>query len=315
MKYNDSSTIKSVSIILGYYNGNKYLKEQIQSILRQSHQNFDIFISDDHSSVAPDMNILGLTTEEAKKVHITTQANNLGFCKNFLITLAKVDKPSDYFAFSDQDDLWHPDKIENALKLLSQHPEDKPAVYCSRTNISDETGHTVLGMSPLFKKTPSFSNALVQSIAGGNTMVFNRAARDIIVRSTTNTQVVSHDWWCYQIITGTGGVVLYDTNPSLNYRQHQENLVGSNDSWFARLTRVRYLWEGKLRTWNDINLTALVKNRDQLTLDNQHLLDLFITMRQSSLCKRLYLMKRARLYRQTILGNIGLLVAIFFNKV
>jgi len=315
MKYDDSSTIKSVSIILGYYNGNKYLKEQIQSILRQSHQNVDVFISDDDSSIMPDISSLNLTIEEAKRIHITTQTNNLGFCKNFLITLAKVDKPSDYFAFSDQDDIWHPNKIENALKLLSQYPDDKPALYCSRTNISDETGRAILGMSPLFKKPPSFSNALVQSIAGGNTMVFNKAARDIIVQSTTSTQVVSHDWWCYQIISGAGGVVLYDTKPSLNYRQHQENLVGSNDSWFARFTRVRYLWEGKLRIWNDINLSALVKNRDQLTLDNQHLLDLFITMRQSSLCKRLYLMKRAQLYRQTALGTIGLLVAIFFNKI
>lgn len=315
MKYDDSLTTKSVSIILGYYNGNKYLKEQIQSILRQSHQNVDIFISDDNSSIMPDINSLGLTTEEAKRVHITTQANNLGFCKNFLTTLAKVDKTSEYFAFSDQDDIWHPNKIENALKLLSKHPEDKPALYCSRTNISDETGHAVLGMSPLFKKTPSFSNALVQSIAGGNTMVFNKAARDIIARSTTNTKVVSHDWWCYQIISGAGGVVLYDTKPSLNYRQHPENLVGSNDSWFARLTRIRSLWEGKLRSWNDINLNALVKNKDFLTLDNQRLLDHFITMRQSSLCRRLYLMKQARLNRQTVLGNIGLLVAIFFNKV
>jgi len=116
-------------------------------------------------------------------------------------------------------------------------------------------------MSPLFKKPPSFSNALVQSIAGDNTMAFNKALRDLIVQSTTNTQAVSHDWWCYQIISGAGGVVLYDTKPSLNYRQHQENLVGSNDNWFARLTLVRYLWEGKLRFWNDINLTALVKNR------------------------------------------------------
>lgn len=315
MKCNDSSPIKSVSIILGYYNGNKYLKEQIQSILGQSHQNIDIFISDDHSSISPDISSLGLTTGEAKRIHTTTQPNNLGFCKNFLSTLAKIDKPSEYFAFSDQDDIWHPNKIENALKLLSLYPADKPALYCSRTNIYDETGHTFLGMSPLFKKTPSFSNALIQSIAGGNTMVFNKAARDIIAQSTASTTVVSHDWWCYQIISGAGGVVLYDTKPSLNYRQHPENLVGSNHSWFSRLTRVRSLWEGKLRTWNDINITALVKNRDLLTLDNKHLLDQFITMRQSSLFKRLYLMKQARLHRQTLLGNIGLLVAVFFNKI
>lgn len=306
---------QQVAIVLGYFNGRRYLPEQVRSILDQSHPSLKIFISDDHSDEAIRMDDLGLEVADRHKISLRRNASNVGFVNNFLGTLAAIDSPFAYYAFSDQDDIWYADKIANAIKILNQYPQGRPALYCGRTAITDAHGQASLDSSPLFDKTPSFANALVQNIGGGNTMVFNQAARDIIVKSTQNVDVVSHDWWCYQIVSGVGGIVHYDPKPCLKYRQHAANLVGSNNSWVARLTRLRGLLRGKFRNWNAINLAALAQNRALLTPANQQCLDDFIQARQSGLVQRLFLSRRAGIYRQTLPGNLGLLFGLLINQV
>ena len=90
----------------------------------------------------------------------------------------------DYFAFCDQDDLWDEDKLAEALDWLEKQPADTPALYCTRTRTVDERGSEI-GLSPLFRRRPSFRNAIVQSIAGANTMVMNKAAW-LIVREASS---------------------------------------------------------------------------------------------------------------------------------
>lgn len=310
-----SDTDSQVAIILGYYNGNKYLSEQLRSIFDQSYSNFKVFISDDCSKSEVDIESLNLSSSETEKVYLGIRSNNVGFTQNFLDALGSVDGAFEYFAFSDQDDVWDPSKIQRALTVLQQSPTDKPAIYCARTTAWDETCQVELGSSTLFDKPPSFANALVQSIGGGNTMVFNKAARDLIVASSADVEVVSHDWWCYQILSGAGGFVYYDPISCLKYRQHSDNIVGINSGWSARFVRILGLLKGKYRIWNDVNGAALVKNKDLLTSDNQECLDNFMAARQSDLIKRFFLFRRSGIYRQTLMGNLGLLLALLTNKV
>ncbi|WP_257287062.1 glycosyltransferase [Endozoicomonas sp. SESOKO2] len=306
---------RQLAVILGYYNGELYLWEQLHSIFNQTHPPSHIFISDDGSDTGLCSESLGYHRHYLKKVSIGIRAANIGFANNFLNALSYVDEPFRYFAFSDQDDVWHSDKLEKALDSLEQYPEDKPALYCARTLVTDETCNVVKGISPLFSKPPSFTNALVQSIGSGNTMVFNKAARDLIVESSSNTEVVSHDWWCYQIISGAGGIVIYDQEPCLRYRQHANNLIGANKGWKARFIRVLGLLQGRFRSWNDINLSALVKHRSLLTQENQNYLDNIIMARRSNFIKRFFLFCRSGIYRQTLFGNLGLLLGVIINKV
>lgn len=304
----------AVAIVLGFYDGNAYLHQQISSILNQSHRNLQIFIADDGSPAKIDPDRLNLSAADISKIHIGERTANVGFTRNFLEALAAIDDPFDYYAFSDQDDIWHDDKIARALSVLQQYP-DKAALYCARTAISDEAGVANLGTSPLFSKPPSFANALVQSIGGGNTMVFNKAARDLIVAASAGHQVVSHDWWCYQIVSGAGGIVYYDPEPCLKYRQHGGNLVGSNNGMAARFIRLFGLINGAFREWNDTNMAALSDNRALLTAENQKKLDDFIEARQNNLIKRLGLCRRNGIYRQTFLGNLGLWLGLLIKKV
>lgn len=304
-----------VAILLGYYNGRQYIAEQVASIFAQSHQALHLFISDDHSPQPLDVDALGLQRDQLSRLTVEVRSKNLGFTKNFLTALRDRGADFDYFAFSDQDDVWYPDKLKNALDRLAQVDPNTPALYGARTETVDERCAVTLGASPLFSRPPAFRNALVQSIAGGNTMVFNKAARDLIVASLSDATVVSHDWWCYQMVSGAGGQVFYDSDPCLQYRQHGNNVVGANISWSARFRRFSALLQGDFRRSIDQGVKVLIENKHLLTKDSHQVLNNFVRARQSFLLKRLWLFWRSGVYRQTILGNIALYVGILLNKI
>lgn len=304
-----------VAIILAYYDGHLFIKDQLHSIFDQSHKALNVFLCDDKSNTPFSLDNLQLNSKQLSKLSLATRSQNIGLTKNFLNPLANINEKFDYFAFSDQDDIWHKDKLEKAIAEISKVKSDIPALYCARTEIVDATAENTLSNSPLFSRPPSFANALVQSIGGGNTMVFNRAAKNLIIKASLNFDIIYHDWWCYQIISGVGGYVFCDPEPCLKYRQHDFNLVGANNNWRARLIRIRKLLQGRFREWTDINLKSLLENKHLLTKSNQKVLEDFIKARQSTLLKRLYFFKKSGIYRQTLLGNFGLLVGIIFNKV
>ena len=200
-----------------------------------------------------------------------------------------------------------------ALHWLKTIPNEIPALYCSRTCLVD-TENKEIGYSPLFEKAPSFANALTQNIGGGNTMVYNAPARALLQDAAEYAPSVNHDWWTYLVASGCGGLVFYDTFPSLRYRQHQDNLVGMNSSWRARFQRIRLLWQGQFKEWNENNTTGLLKLYERLSPENRNVLDQFCAARQESLILRLKNLRQSGVYRQTLLGNIGLVAAAIFKK-
>lgn len=302
-----------VAILLCTYNGQHFLNEQLDSFTAQTHLDWQVFASDDGSTDTT----LQLLKERQQKLP-DNQLEILsgpakGFVANFLSLTCNTSIEADYFAYSDQDDIWEADKLERALRWLQSVPSDTPALYCSRTRLVDAENNEI-GLSPLFTKQPSFANALMQNIAGGNTMVFNNAARNLLIEAGENLPIIIHDWWVYILVTSCGGLVHYDNYPSLRYRQHQHNLIGMNSSFAARCKRMRMLWQGKLKSWNDQNITALLTLEHRLTPESRQLLENLIEARQKSLIPRLILLTRSGFYRQTYLGNLGLLAAAVFNK-
>lgn len=305
----------NVAIILGYFNGRAFIEEQLNSIFNQSLKDHHVFVCDDQSAQPFAIDELKLDDNKLSKLSVVTNPQNLGYVNNFLNTLKAVGDKFDYYAFSDQDDIWNEDKLRKSVEALKAAPVDTPALYCARTEIVDASANRSLGFSPVFGKPPSFANALIQNIGGGNTMVFNRSARDLIINVVHDTPVISHDWWSYQMVTGAGGYVIYDPEPCLKYRQHTHNLVGANTRWCSRLSRIRKLFRGGFRTWNDVNLRALADHAHLLTDENLRILNDVIAARQSSLIKRLFLFKRSGIHRQTFFSNLGLILGILWNKI
>jgi hypothetical protein len=146
-------------------------------------------------------------------------------------------------------------------------------------------------------------------------MVMNQSAWDLVTKLDLSDPVISHDWWCYQIVSGAGGIVIYDDVPTMKYRQHSKNIVGANNNWRARAYRIEKLFEGRFKDWNDVNLIHLQSNAHLLTEANKRVLKDFVKARQSGLLKRLFLFWRSGVYRQTALGNLGLLLGILVNRV
>lgn len=295
-----------ITILLATYNGATYLEEQLRSIIKQSAPNCKIIASDDGST--------DKTCDILQQYQIeTVNSPKQGFAANFLSLLARADNNSKYYAFADQDDVWDLDKISRATKALADIPPDIPALYCSRTMLVDETLKKI-GYSPLFDKKPGFKNALVQSIAGGNTMVFNLAALQLL-KQATKFPIVSHDWWAYLLISGAGGQIIYDAKPHIYYRQHNQNIIGSNNNLTARFHRIKMLFQGRLRTWIDKHINALSEVSHLLTTENKKILADFQLARQSNNISRMVKFYKIGLYRQTTLGQLGLVLAAIFNKI
>ena len=146
-------------------------------------------------------------------------------------------------------------------------------------------------------------------------MIFNHAAFKLLRSAGDNIKVVSHDWWTYILVTGAGGEVHYDPTPTLNYRQHTFNTIGANLGWYARFQRILALFQGRFKDWIETNATALYSNQQLLKDENKKVLDQLMSARQDTLVARVVKIKRLGFYRQTFLGNIGLLAATIFKKI
>ncbi len=303
-----------VAILLCTYQGEEFLPAQLNSIARQTHSHWKVWASDDGSRDGT-LGILAQYRKEWGEALLSVLPGpRQGFVANFLSLVCNPGVHADYFAYADQDDLWEADKLERAVAWLATVPAGQPALYMTRTRLIDESGKDI-GYAPLFtSKPPTFANAIVQNIGGGNTMVFNAAARDVIAAGTKDTGMVAHDWWSYMLITGAGGVAHYDTYPSVRYRQHGANVHGSNAGLLNRLWRALLVFGGRFRSWSDRNIKSLAPARDLLTPENQQIFDNFNAARRGPLSARLLALRRSGVHRQGFVDNIGLYVAALFNR-
>jgi glycosyltransferase involved in cell wall biosynthesis len=308
-----NNTMPKVAILLCTCNGQQYLVDQLDSLKAQSHSNWEVWASDDGST---DDTQAILETHRQKWPAGRLFLNfgpAKGFAANFLSLTCKSSIEANYYAYCDQDDIWEVDKLERAVRWLETIPPNIPALYCARTRLVDAENNDI-GLSPLFLKPPSFANALIQNIGGGNTMVFNKSARTLLQEGGGDIDVISHDWWTYMLVAGCGGQVFYDVDPTVRYRQHKNNLVGANTSWSARIVRAKKLLKGQFRYWNDVNIRALQKMYGNLTPEARSILGAFDQARKSALTLRMTRLYRSGAYRQTLLGNLGLTVAALLRK-
>lgn len=310
----DFSLHARVAILLCSYNGSKYLAAQLDSIAAQTRSNWVVYVSDDGSTDATLEILRSYQHDFGVDKLIIYPGPRKGFAKNFMALIGNPAICADYYAFCDQDDIWYPDKLQRSLTSLSNVPNGVPALYGSRTRLIDAEGNPI-GFSPLFKKKPGFANALVQSLAGANTMLFNDRARTLLLKTPQDAHVVSHDWLTYLLVSGCSGRVVYDSDPTLDYRQHGGNLIGSNATLADRWARIRKMLAGTFSEWNDYNLYAISGAATQFSERNRRRLKHFTQARRASFLKRIYLLKKANVYRQTLLGNIGLVVAAGIGRI
>ncbi len=228
--------------------------------------------------------------------------------------LRQSDPQAAHLAFCDQDDVWLPHKTKRALVALAELQPDQPALYCSRTLVCDATLN-LLFPSRAPRRALTFQNALVQNVVAGNTIVLNHAAASLARQAAaTSGPVAVHDWWLYQIVTGTGGQVIHDDGPGLHYRQHGGNEIGAHHGLQAGMTRVTQVLKGRYRRWNAMNMAALATFTNDLTPEHRKALHDFSKARHAPLPRRLVHLWRSGAYRQSKLGNFALWLSVFLGR-
>src|SRR3989304_600067 len=210
-----------VQILLSTYNGTKYLKPLMESLLAQDYPHVEILVRDDGSNDST-LDLLQEYAATHPNIKVVTGVN-LGFAKSFFKLLEISSPAADYIAFCDQDDVWLQDKVSRAVKFLRSYPPWTPALYFSRLTVVNENLR-LLGYTKIPRKELSFRNALVEGPEGsGCTILFNQAARQLL--RTFPTWVYAHDWWIYLVVSGFGNII-YDKESRILYRQHASNVFG-----------------------------------------------------------------------------------------
>lgn len=228
----------TVYILLATYNGEKFLREQIESLFAQTYKNIRILVRDDGSQDET-VEILANYAATYPNIFQVMQGPNLGFVGNFLELIAAAPRGAKAYFFCDQDDVWLPSKIQAACDRLQV--QRGPEMYFGRLSVVSETLEP-LRLSPIVTRW-SFGNALLESMVTGCTIALNAAAMDILqsVRPQS-ARIVAHDWWAYLVINAFGTLV-YDAVPHILYRQHGRNSLGAASSrwqeWQQRWTNYR----------------------------------------------------------------------------
>lgn len=224
--------METVQILISTYNGEKYLCEQITSLLKQEGVDVRILVRDDGSSDKTTF----ILKEFQNQGHLRWYTGpNLRPAKSFMHLLINA-PDEEYYAFCDQDDVWMPEKLKVAIDIIKGI--NGPALYCSDTMLVDSQLNPIRQAN--IKAEGTFVESLISNPVTGCTMVFNKALRDIVMQYEPKV-IDMHDWWLYRVCMAVGGYFYFDKQPHILYRQHGSNVIGGQVSqWTGYKRRIGY---------------------------------------------------------------------------
>lgn len=237
--------MEQIDILLTTYNGEKYLKEQIDSILNQTYTNFRLLISDDCSKDST-IKILKEYEQKDNRIKVFLQEKNLGYVKNFEFLLTKVE--NEIYALSDQDDVWNNDKVEKTYKKLKE--EDADLVFTDLEIVNEKlktinsSFNDYMFLSRKIKKYyKDYRLQYLYNCITGCTLMSKKKYLEKIIPIPMDSKYVIHDTWI-GLIVALNGKIAYLDEATIKYRQHGNNQVGSNHTShkYTKLNQVRELF-------------------------------------------------------------------------
>jgi len=298
-----------IRIVMATRNGAAFLPAQLDSFTAQTHDDWALMAGDDGSGDGtPDL-LADWGRAHPGRLVWAGPGPGVGAAANFLTLLARAAQaaPDAALAFSDQDDVWLPQKLARANDWLMANGANKGAalIWTCRTVLTDQA-LVPLGESRRFPQPPGFGNALVQNILAGNTMVLSPAAARAVA-GTVNTAlecgVPYHDWWVYQVLAGIGARVCCEDAPLVLYRQHDGNMLGHHGPVRGRLRRLGLVARRDYSAWIGANLTALRRHEAMLTPQARLMLRAFMLARRRGGPTLAAALPRLGLHRQTPQGD------------
>jgi glycosyltransferase involved in cell wall biosynthesis len=293
-----------VVVLMSTYQGERWVAEQIRSILDQLPPEGRLVVRDDGSRDGTPACV-----EAIGDPRITLERGaNLGFVRSFQALLAGAPPDAEMTMLSDQDDIWLPGKVQRAWEVVAPSA-DTPTLYCSRLQLVDEQLKP-LGLSPEWGRPPCFENALTENIVTGCTVALNPAALRLVSQCGDASRIYFHDWWFYLVVAAFGRVV-FDPEPTILYRQHSYNAIGMGAGLERYLTILRFV---RHQSWTHIMFNQIENFRDvfgqRLEPRERRLIDRLFDPHSALSMLRL-LLTPLRM-RQTLVGDLlfrGMVVA------
>lgn len=222
-----------VVVLLATFNGSRYLRQQLDSIAAQSHNNWQLVVADDGSRDDTLAIIQSFYEEHPDRVRIVGDGPTQSARDNFF-RLLRVAGPAPYFAFCDQDDVWSIDKLQRLVQrcqeIESQHRDQPCLVYSDLTVVDAQLGLLSPSFMNQVRARPekiTHRTLLVENAIPGCAMLFNAALAEVFrARDFDSTGAVMHDWWI-ALLASTVGHISYVPTGLVNYRQHATNALGS----------------------------------------------------------------------------------------
>lgn len=252
--------MKTVQVLMSSYNGEKYIREQIDSILAQQGVNVKLLVRDDGSS---DSTCDILKEYENKKLLNVIYGENVGVFKSFL-TLIDVCEQADYYAYSDQDDVWLRDKLITGVTKIENDDNGIPLLYCSALQRVNEKLEYQDIQSFRGMRTNIYS-ALVRERLAGCTFVFNNRLWELLNGSSRLSINYSHDSWTVLMCYACGGKVIYDSVPHILFRRYGKNVSVDGGGLKKRIMHeLRYLNKCKNQRFEVVKVLKEFK-KEELT--------------------------------------------------
>ena len=317
--------MEQIDILLTTYNGEKYLKEQIDSILKQTYTNFRLLISDDCSKDST-IKILKEYEQKDNRIKVFLQEKNLGYVKNFEFLLTKVE--NEIYALSDQDDVWNNDKVEKTYKKLKEEDADLVFTDLEIVNEKLETINSSFNdymfLSRKIKKYyKDYRLQYLYNCITGCTLMSKKKYLEKIIPIPMDSKYVIHDTWI-GLIVALNGKIAYLDEATIKYRQHGNNQVGSNHTShkYTKLNQVRELFiDVKYQLFNTYINNSSIFTKD-LQKQNEKALKYFkmlknkkyINFRGWNVFYKLYKTETFKYYIENfIILNLPILASITFK--
>lgn len=302
--------MEKVVVMMSTYNGEKYLKPQIESILAQKGVEVQLVIRDDGSTDAT-KDIIEKYCGQFQNITLY-KGDNLGYIKSFMWLVKNVGVEKDtYYAFADQDDIWNNQKLKAAVDMIKRKEKDKPAMYYSDLNVVDKDGTFIRKANTWEGSIDKYKISVFIGIRGC-TMVYNYHLQNLL-QYYSPRKISGHDTYVALLAFWAGNVV-YDPNAYIDYRQTGENLSITGKSSFDRLKK-NFLYVKKRLT---VRANIHENNAREIVRGYENLIDVenlkTVAYYRKSLTAKFKLLKQKEYFQFSFLINLFNLLFIIIGK-
>ena len=321
-----------IVILMAAWNGERYLAEQLDSILAQDWPDWKLVIQDDNSQDSTPRILSAYAERYPDRIAVRRNSRNLGATGNFLALLEGAVSESrtakkagehasrTYYMFADQDDIWRPDKVRRTLRrmkrLEARYGETMPALVFTDAEVVDGEGahraDSFCALQHLKAENRSLAHLLMENVCQGCTMLLNEALAGRVRLPETDAErkaIRYHDWWT-ALTAAAFGHISFLSEPTMQYRLHGNNVVGAS-SFGAYVRRRTADWREQQRalraTWQQAEAFRACYGRE-LSGRKKELVDAFCRMPQAGPAVRCGLLLKYRFYKSGLVRNIGLLL-------